>query len=131
MNFVDSTANKLENGKVEVEVDFAGVKTMFTPKKSITLKAKDIIIGIRPEYIKVVPDSKIKGKVYSTLPAGMETTIKFKVGELIITSVVFGIIDFALDSEMSLDFLSEDICLFDKSSGENLGLGKLLISTKK
>ena len=129
MNFVDSKAKKLKNS--EIEVDFAGVKTIFIPNEPIDLKNEDVVLGIRPEFIKIVDDSNIVGKVYATLPAGMETTIKFKINDQIMTSVVFGIIDYELDSNISIDFLGKNICLFDKVTGENLGLGRLVNYSKK
>lgn len=125
MNFVDSKAKKIKS--TEIEVDFAGVKTKFIPKEPVQIKSEDVVLGIRPEYIKIVKNSNIKGKVYATLPAGMETTIKFKINEQILTSVVFGIIDFDLDSEISIDFTGNNVCLFDKASGECLGIGKLVM----
>jgi len=123
MNFVDSKAKQLKN--FEIEVDFAGVKTIFIPNEPLKLNTSDVVLGIRPEYIKIVKESNLNGKVYATLPAGMETTIKFKINEQLMTSVVFGIIDFKLDSEISIDFIGKNVCLFDKSTGEILGLGKL------
>ncbi|MDD4532795.1 MAG: ABC transporter ATP-binding protein, partial [Bacilli bacterium] len=129
MNFIDSQAKEIK--PMEFEVDFAGVKTMFIPNEPMKLKSSNVVLGIRPEYIKIVKDSNIKGKVYATLPAGMETTIKFRINDQIMTSVVFGIIDFKLDSEIAIDFIGSNVCLFDKDTGESLGLGKLVNCSQK
>jgi len=129
MNFVESTGKKIDD--THLEVDFAGVKTIFTAKEPLKLKNKEIILGIRPEYIKVVEESKIVGKVYATLPAGMETTVKFQLGNQLLTSVVFGIIDFDLDSKICLDFHGDGVCIFDKVSGKNIGLGNLEVKASK
>jgi multiple sugar transport system ATP-binding protein len=129
MNFVDSNAKQTK--PFEIEVDFGGVKAKFIPNEPMKLETTEVVLGIRPEYIKIVKESNHVGKVYATLPAGMETTIKFKINDQLMTLVVFGIIDFELDSEICIDFIGSNVCLFDKATGESLGLGKIETLPKK
>ncbi|MBQ7305463.1 MAG: ABC transporter ATP-binding protein, partial [Clostridia bacterium] len=63
--------------------------------------------------------------VYSTLPSGMETTVKLRLGEEIITSVIFGSVDFPVDSEVCLAFNGSDMLLYDTESGKLLADGSL------
>ena len=69
----------------------------------------------------------LPAKVYSTLPAGMETTVKVNLGNDILTSVVFGIIDYKVDEKVNIDFKGNGIILFDKESTNRLVDGKLEI----
>lgn len=111
--------------KAEVKLEFAGLKLLFTPNRgSITLKNDGAIqVGIRPEYIAIGPKGKMTGKVYSTLPSGMETIVRLDVNDRLLTSVVFGSMDFTVGEEVNFDFISENIILFDKNSEVSLGLG--------
>lgn len=59
-------------------------------KKEENIGENDFVIGIRPEFIKIHKDGKFSGEVYSSMPTGMETTIRINIGEYIITGVVFG-----------------------------------------
>ena len=67
----------------------------------------------------------MRGHVYSTLPAGMETTVKVDVGGEMISSVVFGSRDFLVDSELGFGITGDKILLFDAESGCNLAVGSL------
>jgi ABC-type sugar transport system ATPase subunit len=86
-----------------------------------------VTIGIRPEYIRLGEEGSVKAKIYAALPSGMETIVKIRFGEFILTSVVFGAIDYKTDTEINMDFAGDNCIIFDKESGRNLGLGKLRI----
>ena len=85
-----------------------------------------ITLGIRPEHIKL-GDKGIGVKIYSSLPGGMETIIKTIKDDTIITSVEFGIIDYAVDSDVCIDFTSDAIVCFDRESNISVGLGSLTL----
>ena len=55
------------------------------------------MVGIRPEYIQIGEDGPLKGTVYSTLPSGMETTVRLDLGGTSLTAVVFGDVDYPAD----------------------------------
>ena len=57
----------------------------------------------------------------------METTVKVNLGNDILTSVVFGIIDYKVDEKVHIDFKGNGIILFDKESTNRLVDGKLEI----
>ena len=69
----------------------------------------------------------LKGKIYATLPAGMETTVKMQVGDYILTSVMFGNVDYKVNDEMNFEIAGDGIILFDKKTGKNIGKGTLTI----
>ncbi|MCI1245699.1 MAG: ABC transporter ATP-binding protein [Bacilli bacterium] len=88
---------------------------------------KPFVLGIRPEFIKLVKEGGIPVKVYSSLPSGMETTVKFILGDTPITSVVFGIIDYKVDTPIEVAFEGDGILLYDGKSTKKIGNGTLRI----
>lgn len=125
MNFVNV---KGENVNLdEIKIQCMGLDLMFTPVSgSITInKDQELALGIRPEHISITDKGGVKGRIYSSLPSGMETIIKIKVNDTILTAVVFGECDFAVDQEVNLAFNSSKYILFDKKSGKNMARGKL------
>ncbi len=84
----------------------------------------DVVVGIRPEFIRV-EQGKLEGKVYTTLPSGMETTVKLELGEEIVTSVVFGSVDYPTNSDVSFDIVGNGVVLFDATSRNKIAMGSL------
>ena len=93
-------------------------------------KGAKLLIGLRPEHISLTDNDAIKCKVYSTLPSGMETTVILKIKNTLLTSVVFGGLDFPVDSEIGLELDHDNYILFDKSSHENIATGSLSVSMR-
>ena len=125
MNFIKAKLVKvIDNRKVEVE--FLGTKGVFESSEDLNNVPNELIIGIRPEYVKC-NDEGIEGLIYSSLPGGMETTIKIDVGGTIVTSVEFGIIDYPVDTKTKINFTGDNIVLFDSQSTNRLANGSLKI----
>ena len=124
INFIQAKAKQIEGNTYEVK--FHNVVARFEANNEFELPSEDVVIGIRPEFIRICEDG-LKAKVYSTLPAGMETTVKVDIGEDILTSVIFGIIDYKVNEEVSIDFVGNSIILFNKESTKRLVDGKLEI----
>jgi len=93
-------------------------------------KGAKLLLGLRPEHISLTDNGVIKCKVYSTLPSGMETTVILKVKNTLLTSVVFGGMDFTVDSEIGLELNHDNYIVFDKSSEENIATGSLSVSIR-
>lgn len=129
INFVEASGKNI-NGK-EIKLKTKDLDLVFTPvSENIKLKdGQDLILGIRPEHISISKQGKIKARVYSTLPSGMETIVKLDTNNNVLTSVVFGGVDFKVDEQVSFNFDSDKYILFDKNSGKNLGLGKLDVTS--
>ena len=85
------------------------------------------VIGIRPEFIKTVEGKGIAAEVYSALPTGSETTVKLKIGDYILTSVIYGGVDYKIGDKISVEFTSANILLFDRVSGNLLAIGSIKI----
>jgi len=88
---------------------------------------KPFVLGIRPEFVKLVEKGGLPVRVYSSLPSGMETTVKFVLGDAVLTSVVFGIIDYPVDSPINVDFQGDGVLLYDGQTSAKLGNGTLKI----
>ncbi|MCQ2554060.1 MAG: ABC transporter ATP-binding protein [Clostridia bacterium] len=121
MNFIDATGKV--TGENTAELNFFG--------KTFTLNAKgglkqteetEFVVGVRPEFVKL-GEGALTGKVYATLPAGMETTVKLDVDGFVLTSVEFGSVDYMVNDEIPFGIDGENVILFEKKSGESLGKG--------
>ena len=84
-----------------------------------------VTLGVRPACLTTAPGSAVQATAYSTLPSGMETTVKLRLGDEIVTSVIFGSVDFPIDTEVSLAFHGPDMLLYATESGELLADGSL------
>ena len=123
MNFLPASAKK--TGDTTCEVTFCGVTRTFTAGKPLGEIPENVILGIRPEFITIAESSDVAALVYSTLPSGMETTVKLKLGGEIITSVVFGSIDFPVDTRVALAFKGSDMLLYASDTTKLLAVGSL------
>ena len=121
MNFIDGTA---EVNGATAQLTFGSLHGAFTAKEPISLTGKDVVVGIRPEYIRISDEGARRATVYSTLPAGMETTVKLDVEGTMLTAVVFGDVDYPVDCPVKFDF-SKTAILFDKATGKNVACGTL------
>ena len=83
-------------------------------------------IGIRPEFVTMDKNGKLEGEVLSSLPSGMETTLRLKVKDYVFSSVLFGSLDFKVGEKLPLSLPGETIVLFD-SNGNYSGEGSLEI----
>lgn len=88
---------------------------------------EDFVLGIRPENISISEsaDESINARIYSAMPAGMETTVRFLHANYLLTGVIFGSEAFKIDSQVKIRFSSADIMIFDRKSTKLLGLGTI------
>lgn len=123
MNFLDATMKK--TGENTAELTFGGIRTRYTAEAELPEHMENVVLGIRPEHIGILEDGSMKASIYTTLPTGMETTVKIRLGEQILSAVVFGSVDYAVDQPIALQFLDSQILLFDKATGDRIAVGKL------
>ena len=123
MNFLDATMKKTV--EKTAELTFGGIRTRYTAEAALPEKLENVVLGIRPEHIGILEDGSMKASIYTTLPTGMETTVKIRLGEQILSAVVFGSVDYAVDQPIALRFLDSQILLFDKATGDRIAVGKL------
>lgn len=127
MNFIPAQVRLLDALHAEIQA----LGTSFVLKSKIPLNpigensaGTNAVLGVRPEFLQL-GSGPHKGKVYATLPAGMETTVKIDMNDLILTSVEFGSVDYEPDSEINFAIHGSEIILFDAQTGNKIGKGKV------
>jgi multiple sugar transport system ATP-binding protein len=132
MNFIEGTVASVDGQGIVVKAP--GIDLKFTPASGSTANAKEgglkngetVVLGVRPEFIRINEQGgAFKARVYAALPSGMETIVRVHVGEMVLTLVVFGTVDFPVDSSTAIDFTGQSCILFDKQSGLNLTQGSV------
>mgnify|MGYP005949007305 FL=1 len=123
MNFIPATVKSASGNRASLSL--LGHDATFAAKAPLDGIKGDVVLGVRPEFLPIQPDGPLRGKTYSTLPAGMETTVKLTCGGAMLTSVVFGCVDYAVDTELPLNIVGDNIALFDKASGKSVGFGSV------
>lgn len=85
----------------------------------------DFVIGVRPEAVTICREGGIEGEVYSAMPTGMETTVRIRVGNFLLTGVVFGGVTYTIGQKVHVRFDGNGIMLFSRVSGRLVSLGSL------
>ena len=89
------------------------------------LTNEDLVLGIRPELLHIDPNGPLEGEIYGAMPTGMESTIKIRLGNFLLTGVVFGNTLFKLGEKIRLSISGDAVMLFDRISGERITSGTL------
>lgn len=117
----------VSTGKLELASESFRVE--FIPNQDIKLPVSGrVVLGIRPEGVKQKTGNSLTAVVESSLPSGMETILMSKVGNRRMTSVIFGSVDFAVNSEVELGFEGSQYLLFDAENTERLGTGAIRVT---
>ena len=90
-----------------------------------TIGDDDFVLGIRPELIEIDENGALEGEIYGAMPTGMESTIKVRIGDFLLTGVIFGNSHFRIGTRIRMSISSDRIMLFDRSSGRLVTLGSL------
>ena len=125
MNFIPAKLLSRDEGKLKISV--LGKEAVFTPKSVMAECGTDLLLGVRPEFLPICEGGPIEGRVYSTLPTGMETTVQIKSGETMMTGVVFGSVDYPVDSIVKLDVTGNSLALFEAETGKTVSFGSAKI----
>ena len=129
MNFLDATVKGAEKDGVSLETAELTMEMIFKSKEAEVKNGDEVIIGLRPEDITLNPYSGANSCViYSTLPSGMETVVRAKIKNTMFSIVVFGRVDFVVDSKMEISFPSVNYLLFDKATKNKIGAGSLKLT---
>jgi multiple sugar transport system ATP-binding protein len=129
MNFLDATVKGAEKDRVSLETAELTMEMIFKSKEAEVKNGDEVIIGLRPEDITLNPYSGANSCViYSTLPSGMETVVRAKIKNTMFSIVVFGRVDFVVDSKMEISFPSVNYLLFDKATKNKIGAGSLKLT---
>ena len=89
------------------------------------LTNEDLVLGIRPEFLDIVDDSCLEGEIYGAMPTGMESTIKVRIDDFLLTGVIFGSSLFTIGAKAPLSISGKNIMLFDRKIGQCIAVGSL------
>ena len=88
---------------------------------------EDLVIGVRPEFLRIYDEGPLEGEIFSAMPTGMETTVKVRVGDYLLTGVVFGGVTYRLGQKVRLGFTGDGVLLFARMNGRLIAQGTLEI----
>ena len=125
MNFIPATVKKVDGS--QVLLNLLGKEAVFQAKAPVTGLGAEAVLGVRPEFLPIQQGGAVEGHVYSTLPTGMETTVKVACGDTMLTSVVFGNVDYPVDMPIRLAINGDGVMLYDKQSTNAVGQGSVKI----
>ena len=89
------------------------------------LTQEDLVLGIRPEFLSITGGGNVECEIYGAMPTGMESTVKVRIGDFLLTGVVFGSTLFAIGSKLPLEITGSSVMLFDRRSGRRIASGTL------
>lgn len=89
------------------------------------LSNEDFVLGIRPEFINITEDKGAEGEIYGAMPTGMESTIKLRIDDYLLTAVVFGNRIFSIGAITKVYVEGNNVLLFDRKSGNLIAMGSL------
>ena len=99
----------------------------FTIQEEPVITDEDFVLGVRPEFIKISDEGALEGVIYGAMPTGMESTVKIRIGDFLLTAVIFGGVTYQIGSTIRFNISSEQIMLFERQSGRYLCSGNLLV----
>ncbi len=99
-------------------------ETVFEPEEHVPTD-EDFVLGVRPEYLEIGEQGDIETEIYGAMPTGMETTLKLRVGEFLLTGVMFGSSVYQLGQVQRLSFRGNRVLLFDRQSVRLVSTGAL------
>ena len=89
---------------------------------------EDWVIGVRPEFIRISEDGPVEGEIFSAMPTGMETTVRIRVGNYLLTGVVFGGVTYKLGQKVRISFTGSGATLFSRVNGRLVACGEVRMS---
>ncbi|MDR0837521.1 MAG: ABC transporter ATP-binding protein [Propionibacteriaceae bacterium] len=107
--------------RVSTVDDLGGVAQELSDSES------DFVIGIRPELIEVRDTGAFEAEVYSSMPTGMETTVKLRIGDLLLTGVIFGPAIYKIGQSVRFD-IDGNVMLFSRKNTRLIASGTIAVA---
>ena len=86
---------------------------------------EDWVLGVRPEFVTICDNGPIEGEIFSAMPTGMETTVRIRVGNYLLTGVIFGGITYKIGEKVHLRFSGNGTTVFSRVNGRLVATGRL------
>lgn len=143
INFVDAKGKRQPDGSYSLNLLDGKAATLRPVERKAVLKNRivneqeeqelqvlrereeDYIVGIRPEYLRLGSGQGMEAEIYGAMPTGMESTVKLKVEDFLLTAVVFGKVMFSIGDKTDIVIKGSDILLYAKESGDYITAGEL------
>ena len=93
-------------------------------KEEVQVTNEDFVLAIRPEAIDIEENGKIEATIYGAMPTGMESTLKLRVEDYLLTGVIFGNKAYSINDKVKLSVAGSNVLLFDRKSGRLISTGK-------
>ncbi|MGM9813364.1 MAG: ABC transporter ATP-binding protein [Candidatus Enteromonas sp.] len=126
MNFLRGQVINREGNKAQIKFGETLVEFEANDNFDLSEINEQVVLGVRPEFVVSGTSKGRKAEVIASLPSGMETTLKVKIDETILTSVVFGIVDYPVGEKITINFTDNHIVLFDGVTTKRICDGKLV-----
>ena len=91
------------------------------------LSNEDFVLGIRPEAIGITSGEGLKTTIYGAMPTGMESTLKLRFGDYLLTGVIFGNTEYKIGENVNININGDEILLFDRNSGRRIAAGRVVL----
>ena len=88
---------------------------------------EDFVVAIRPEAIGITSGEGLNTTIYGAMPTGMESTLKLRFGDYLLTGVIFGNTAYKIGENVNININGDDILLFDRRSGMRVATGHLVL----
>ena len=88
---------------------------------------EDFVLAIRPEAIGITSGEGLHTTIYGAMPTGMESTLKLRFGDYLLTGVIFGNTAYKIGENVNININGDDILLFDRRSGMRVATGHLVL----
>ena len=129
MNFVEAKGLINENGEISLSL-WDDYRAVFCPNNPSNIPDAqkgegNFVLGIRPEDIDLETSEGLSVTVYGSMPTGMESTLKLKIGEHLLTAVFFGSRMFSIGEEKKMIVGGNDVLLFNQADGNLICAGTL------
>ncbi|MEA4945106.1 MAG: ATP-binding cassette domain-containing protein [Propionicimonas sp.] len=86
---------------------------------------RDFVVGVRPEFLEIRDGGAFEAEVYSSMPTGMETTVRVRIGNYLLTGVIFGGAIYAIGQKVRVDLDGDALMLFSRKNGRMIAQGSL------
>ncbi|ARP49470.1 MULTISPECIES: ABC transporter ATP-binding protein [Caproicibacterium] len=88
----------------------------------------DLVVGVRPEFINIDSEGPMDCEIYSAMPTGMETMVRIRIGEYLLTSVMFGGKLYQIGQKMKFTIDTGNVLLFSRKTGRLIARGRLSLA---
>ena len=127
INLLPVLVDKADKQSAVLKLGDSQLHFAYAEEASDIVSGSELILGVRPENVLLSEtEGDFAAKVYSTLPSGMETVVRLEMNGIMLTAVVFGGVDFAVNQPVKISFKGDQHHLFATGdAGIKLASGSL------